>query len=427
MNTAIAESLHSGICLPPGLMVPGPDVSTEQFRLEVFNHSHHTPEEMIEFGAFVTALNVWVAPETGRISMMPTQQDIRALAEAGYGMKKSRMHKNYGGEGRLQAALGFFVDGQVPDETELVNRLKWMASEIFPYDSMPDGGVLNIKEILRWGYLRNLLPSREIIYRVLGGNTSTVQKIFGIEKPDAKRYTTVRDTFKIGVRILDECGGPITQAELNERYAHLFFGLPYSTIRAHHGSLNNFWAAFGFYPNARGISSDELIGLGVKYAFQNGGNLIKRDEVSRLSAQYKFPSAAPIIERFRTHGEYLAHVRKEYLRFRHVRGAMRTASVSGEVIDMVTAVYRPGVQFESGVREHLDVLSVISNKTYEARYVRSLIRNGFSLTNDEDYLLQLDDFKAYLIFLGINDREDWAYLLSLMPHTDVAETMAALQ
>ena len=202
--------LDVDVGLPPGLWLPTADEPVDRFRSEVFNHSNHPYEDIVDFGVFATAMTALAANDK-RPSFMPSQMILLELYTAGYGVQPKRVQRVYGGESRLQRALGFYPNRSKPGKEEIFERCRWMAEFVLPKVIEPNPALKTVHGILSWGTKRNLLPSTDVVRSAVNGDTTEIRRIFGIEKPDTLVLVTKRDLFKFGAKIIDENGGPLGQ------------------------------------------------------------------------------------------------------------------------------------------------------------------------------------------------------------------------
>jgi hypothetical protein len=401
--------------LPPGLWLPTATESTEQYRRDVFNHSSHTYEEIVDYGAFMVALAVMGVSEHPRTSYMPTRADMIAMNEAGYGVTPKILSSHYGGLTRLQQSLGFFPRRYHPPLEELTARLKWMAGYALDLEADFDEPTKSVKDVIWWGATRDLLPSREIVYDVLGRDTCAIQKVFAIEKPNARKQVSYLDLYRFGAKVIAKNDGPIMQEELDERYGQDFIEKPHFIIHALWGSAGKFWLEFGYVPNSRAFNRNQLVNLGIQLAIKTGGAPLTVKTISQLSKSQKFPSMQPIIRLFGGPGSFNQEVAQGYEAFLNTRRKLGDQGVSCEMANLACANFDPTAEFEAGLLAHIPELAVLSAQSEEAKYVRRIIGRGFDLESETFYNWQVADVNTMLKKLGLVTDAQKRFVSGLIP------------
>ena len=174
--------LEVGKGLPPGLWLPRAEEPTEIYSRTTFNHKNHDFADLLDYGAFVTALAMFDAERSGRICLMPNLKDFDSLFEAGYGLSEKNVKLN-GGIKKIQLALGFYPEGYTPVKEQLITRFKWLYEYALPL-AEGDEAVkhMSMEDIINWGSARRLTPSTKICYPALNGDTSNLRMLLGIDK-----------------------------------------------------------------------------------------------------------------------------------------------------------------------------------------------------------------------------------------------------
>ncbi len=406
--------LDVDVGLPPGLWLPTADEPVDRFRSEVFNHSNHPYEDIVDFGVFATAMTALAANDK-RPSFMPSQMILLELYTAGYGVQPKRVQRVYGGESRLQRALGFYPNRSKPGKEEIFERCRWMAEFVLPKVIEPNPALKTVHGILSWGTKRNLLPSTDVVRSAVNGDTTEIRRIFGIEKPDTLVRVTKRDLFKFGAKIIDENGGPLGQDAIDQEYPYEFLRAPYHTIIVHFGTLNAFWEHFGYFSDARTMGANKLLEVGVRLAIENEGFNFSRDDINRLSKQKRFPSSFPLIRLFGSYVAYREAVRQEYEIFLIMAKELSAAGVCDEVIKIVGASYSTDETYAQITNKNILALSKISASKPAAKLVRNILRKGFDLRDDELWEMQTEDFRTSLTALGIKSPDEISYIFGLVP------------
>jgi hypothetical protein len=406
--------------LPPGLWLPTAEESTEQYLRENFDHTEHSYEEIIDYGAFVVAMSVMGADQRERKSFMPQKFELRDMHRAGYGISERRIMRDYGGLKKLQGALGFYPRGYVPTREELLERLRWMASYSFDPETDLDGPATSVNKIIAWGANRNLLPSQKVIYDVLEGDTTEAQHIFGTERPFILKNYDMTQVYKLGAMVIRENGGPIRLLEdMNVQYRYLFpKNTPHRVIEEFFGSSNKFWQEFGYIPDARRMSSQDLIGAGVRIAIESRDPVFTKKRIEELSKQKRFASKEPIHSRCGGVINYRERVMEVYDEFLRMRDDAIEAGVSEETVVVVCRNFEATPEFETWLTENRNIFVKLSNSLPSGQYARSIIKNGLNLEDDVIRHMQLTDLKNALRTIGIVSKKDLQVILGLIPRID---------
>lgn len=413
--------------LPPGLHLPSAEVDTEQYRVENFNHPNHDFEQVVEFGAFVTALNVLRAAHMigentlDRSYVMPTQKDFRLLFNAGYGLSQRMITHHYGGEGRIQAALNFHPKGSRPGKEAILERLQWMSDYALPQDSTFDHASATVRGVMYWGIHRRLLPGEDVIREALDWDTSNIDRMFGIERLNLLAHNTKQDVYRLGARVIKEHGEPLTQDELNRQYDREFVGKVDNVIVAYFGSPSKFWAEFGFYSWTKGLPGDELIDEGVRFLIANPGARLSYRKIEQMSLEKRFFDNDLIKDRFGSLVLYQEQVAKKYQEYLNVCGELMDVGVSEEILELAARRLHTKTGGFDLWRKHADALVKLSVSRPAARYVRRFIAEGPDLTDKESFQMQGEDLMKYIDHLGISTVADRRFVLGLVPFLDQYE------
>lgn len=425
MSLDTRETSSPDIILPPGLWLPLAEEPTDQYLSSNMDRPDLPYELLVDYGSFIVALNVLAAVDTENLNYIPKQEHFRALRKVGYGISIARLEGEFGGLRNLQGTLGFFADNVIPSESEVLDRLKWMATGPLNDDTMPSGETLSVIRIFKWGWGRKLLPSDDALTTVLGPQRGEkVRRIFGMDMPpDVHRYYTARDTYKLGQRILDKHGAPIKQLEVDNLYSDDYIYKPYNIIRATCGSMFELWSSFGLYPDLSGVKAERLIDLGAQYALRNAGQLPARHTARLLSRELQFMNIDKIINEFGNYSTYKKEVNRALQQFGNLTSALIQEGVSDDVIHLLGANFRSSPDFSSRALMYVGALQSLSSASYHAGFVRKLLLDGFDLRNDDVYRMQLLDLKRSLRIIGVRDKAHIRYMLGLMPRIDIDETV----
>ena len=403
--------------LPPGLWLPTPDEPTDKFLVEHFNHGKHPYEEVIELGIFTVTLACFDEERRNHGSLMPTEQDLRELYNAGYGLNRYQIDNNYGGYARLQKALGFYPRDYWPKEEDLKERLQWMADHSLAREDHFAGSRDSVEDILSWGKRRDLLPSRAIMEKVLGKDLSTVRTVFAIERPKTQERYTVMDAYKMAAEALRRNNGlPVTQVQFNEMFAAECEVRPYQIVGTFCGSMRSLWREFGFITETGDMDRNDLISAGVRHMIQSGNPTITKPLVERLSAAKKFPSMQPIRKEFQgSIAVYRDAVTKAYETYLAFEAELIEQGVSREVCALASRKYEVGEEYTQLLTNNVNVLTIISGESESAQYVRTVIARGFDLEHELTMEMQLIDLKAALKKLGITTESGTRFIFELIP------------
>lgn len=423
------NSLPTEIGVPPGLLLPLPEESTEQFRAENFNHLHLTMEDMVDYGAFIVALLVLDAPRSGRVSMMPTHGDIDQLYEAGYGLQRWRLQQpNVGGIIPFQTALGFYPSGTSPKPPEeIIARYQWIADNAYspPADRDVSAESIGIMEIVRWAAKRHLAPSPNQIHRQLGGSTLALRKIFDVERKHVGEANKFLRLYRFGARIVAEHKGPISSELMDELYADEFIGKPYETIRNAVDSYTDFWMEFGFLPKTPSLSKQEIVNLGVQRAIRKEKMDLNIPKIEELSAQNRFVSRLPIRKYFKGIAGYTCLVEDDYEVYLQIKEEFVANGVTGDVVQAACRKFDASTDFSLWLKQHENVLVKLSAKSWQANWIMDIVRNGFDLVHDDIFGMQLEDMSHALRQLRISG-ESARFIFDLIPRIDSDEALTMI-
>lgn len=404
------------IHLPPGLWLPLAEESTEQYKDEVFDRADHEYERIVDFGMFAVALACFDDERRDHGSLMPTERDIRGLKQAGYGVSRYHIDRDYGGYARLQAALGYYPRDYKPTREDLIGRLKWIADEVIPSATHFEGSRNQVEDLLQWGKRRRLLPSRQIVHEVLDGDKELLRDIFLLPNmPTADGYSKA-DVYRMAAKVLKEHGGPVTQKEFNELAPSSRSSKPYQAVFHTFGSMRNLWKEFGYITDSATMTAQDLVGCGVRFSIQNDGAKLTKPIIESLSKAKRFPSTFMIAKEFGgSIRQYREEVGELYKLFEAAKKQLISYGVSQEMIKLIAWQYKVGVDFENYLLDHREILKTLSEDSKSAKYITGLIQSGFDLEFDYIAKMQHTDFCKHLDILGINDRENRNFVLGLIP------------
>lgn len=410
--------------LPPGLWLPTADEPTDKYRSENFRRNDLPYEDIVEYGSFVVAMALRSAPQTGRINFIPKGTDITEMYQAGYGFPIDRLEPR-GGMSRLQHALGFYPRRFIPTREELLARLRWMAT--YSLDVEEDlNGSRNVRSIMLWGSARNLLPGIKVMQKVLGKDTTPeIQRIFAIEKPNSREQLSYLDVYRFGAKVLSENDGkPLRQQELDAKYKDYFLAAPYSVLVAFFGASNKFWLEFGHLTHARGFSPNELINIGVRYAIETGQPSFSHGDIVKLSADNKLPSTYPMGHYFDGVVGYRDRVNEHYDKYVSLRDELVAQGISPEAVKTACREFEANEEFAGWLRENADVLQKLSRDLPAAKYALRLMSSGFSLLDEEIFMMQYVDLRRGLQSLGITSEEKLRFVFRIIPRINADEALA---
>ena len=416
--------------LPPGLWLPTAEESTDRFLVATFNHGNHQPEDIVELGMFAVALLVVDSAynNSKRVSMMPTREDFRDLYTAGYGVNTNHFQNTYGGAPHIHEALGFYTKHTLdPTPTELIHRLRWLSRYSLKLDvEFPEQNP-RVRQILKWGADRHLLPPVQVVKETLDNYAPEVRRIFSVEIPRYKEQNTFADAYRLGARVVRDKGKAITESELNKDYADACVGRPSAMIRTLFGSYSKFWHEFDLFEDSFGVTEDDLVNIGVRYAIRTGDTHLTRVKINALSSQQRFPSASLIARRLQISSldPYRQRVAKGYSQYMAIRHELEQNGVSAEVSELACHRFEIGPSFSEKLIANQEVLIKISQNSYHAEYVRYLIKTGFNLLDEEIYDMQIADLKAVTKRLGIARKSASRLIVDLIPCVNTDELLAA--
>jgi hypothetical protein len=409
--------------LPPGLWPPRAEEPTDQFLKENFNHDDHTDAELITYGAFVVGLALLGPP---RESMMPKREDFADMYEAGYGLSVNRLTTTYGGTRRLQRLMGFSVKGDVPEQPELIDRLRWMARyslQPFRGENFPPKSA---EAVMHWGQSKDLLPSTPVIEDVLGGRARThalFVRLFSIEKPRVRELYTFLDVYKFGATVIRENDGPLTRSEMNEKYHDYFRLNPYSVILSFFGSLHAFWLEFDHVADASGLTPQDVIHLGIRRAIADDDPCFTRKRVAELSRAKRFPNKP--VQNLGGVMAYTELVEPGYQAYQKVRDRLVGCGVNESLVKSICQrKFEPTPEFEAWLCARIGLLRTLSLSTSYAQFLRELVQDGFDLDREAAYKLQQIGLPTALENLGIEGSQK-RQLYELIPRIDPNEALAS--
>jgi hypothetical protein len=418
MNSVLA--VEKG--LPPGLWLPTPEESTDQYLRSEFNNRSHRLEDVLDYGSFVVALALLSAEETGRVAMMPVTTDLEELFDTGYGVSPDYLRRKHGGISQLQLGLGFYPRGFIPPVEDLMERMKWIKEYAMQHEyTEQEIESMNFHDLLTWGSSRRLSPDPQLVYKMLDSDTTVIRKHIGMEKRNPKRQYTPNDLFRFGATVIEENGGPLSFQELDEKYADEFVGSPYGTIRTVFGTLTNFWLEFGYFTTMRAIDKEDLLNLGVRWAIQHEGTILHTGQIRRLSPQNLFPSQQAVINRFGRISVYREEVEQAYQEYLVLEKELVSRGVDTKVSRLTGRIFIKGTEFSEWVLSHSEALALLSVDSKDTQYILKLLSNGFNLADKTVGDMQLEDMLIVLKRVGIKSKDDRNFVLALIPRFDSSD------
>jgi hypothetical protein len=406
--------------LPPGLRLPIAGESTDQYLAENFNHSSHSYEDVVSMGSFVVALILLDDQKAERISWMPTENDFIEMYEAGYGFSPKLLRKS-GGTGKLQLGLGFYSREYIPSEEEFLDRLKWVADRAYPLENgQASSNNATFDDILTWGSVRRLLPSRNKIYKMFNGDTTVARSHIGKERSDYRKHCTHHDIYRFGAKVIIENDGPLNIADLNEKYKEEFTVTPYERIRNKFGTSSKFWLEFGYAINPS-LDREALLNLGIRWAIQHDGEIVDTSKIAELSRENRFPSKQPIKNNFGGISPYTKEVSQSYKWYLRLEKELEYRGVLPEVTKLASRLFERGLVFDTWLKDNTDTMRVLSADSEDSSYARSLMRDGLNLENDDIFNVQLKELISALKRLGIKSRDSVNFVLEIVPRLNPKE------
>lgn len=419
MNSVLATEKG----LPPGLWLPTAEESTEQYLTVNFAQRDLEPEDLIDLGSFMVALAFLDAPNSGRISMMPTTQDVKEMYEAGYGIPIRSLNRQPGGLQGLQKDLGFYPRGSTGTKPELITRFQWLYEHAYRIDcdDRQDDEIRTIDDLMLWGSARNLTPGRNRVYEAFQGDTSELRRAVNLEERDRHRRYAMLDLYKFGARVLEEHGKPIKITELNAQYPDEFIATPGETIIGYFGSYTDFWLEFDRLPLSAKLSKRQILDLGVRRLIANDGEMLITGDVNELSKEMRFPSRAPIVRLFDDLPTYFAAIKQEYDNYLKLQAELSLQGVSEETLKVACQKYQSTPEYAQWIRDHVGVLRKLSSESSAAQYVKVIMSRGFDLASEVIFELQRDDLRRSLRTAGIRRKEEIRFILELIPRISAEE------
>lgn len=423
MNSLLASEK----CLPPGLWLPTADEPTAQYLTTNFANKERSYEELVEYGKFIVALTVLGQDTSCRVSLMPNENDIKDMHDAGYGIPEHTLFRKHGGITKLQRALGFFPKNYFPGKGETLERFQWISKHAYQMDPLPQGGN-DIQDIIAWGSARHLSPGPKMVYRIFEGDTTELRKLFDLEKHDYRRQYTKLDLYRFGAKVLHENGKPISRDELNNSYPDEFVSSPKAVIGLRLGSLTEFWAEFGYLPQSLAqLSDQDVLNFGVRKAIRDEGYSINYPMMQKLSKDRVFPSKSLIHSRFGGNRAYADLVMLDYGRYLALKDTYHAKGVSPNVFKVACRLFTATAEFEARLDTSSPALAKLSIDSPASRYVLLIMQKGFDLLDKQTMALQFDDFTMFLHQLGITSLAEVHQIFDIVPRFDADEAILILR
>lgn len=423
MNAPQAPELF----LPPGLLLPMADEPTEQYKIENFTLRELEPEDIIDYGIFLVALATFDTNDTSpRKCYMPTRNDWEEMYQEGYGLPYTTFVRKHGGMARLQHNLGFYPHGQSIVEDELVQSLQWVVEDCIPRAADIDADNFTVDEVLRWGAVRRLLPSRRLIYEYYEGDIFNLAFSAGLEVRDQTRLISDFDMFLFGEIVLRDHGKPLGREELNTFYAEYFCTQPIYVIARKFGTLNQFWQNFGYILEGKGLSREMTVAHGVRRQIIDDGEPLSRGRIEQLSKEYRLFSRGTIFKFYDSLEPYLNDVSEAYTAYQTIESEYAEKGIDSAVLQSLASThFTTDESFKELINEHESILTAISSD--KAAFARYILENGFRLDDIEIMKYQLLDLKSVLWGVGIkSDRAVYSFL-TFVPRINPVEVFEMMK
>lgn len=409
--------------LPPGLWLPTAEEPTDKFLAENYTLKNRPFEDIVDYGAFVVALAYLDQENSGRISFMPRTADINQMHNAGYGPSYKMLQ--YGGKGgfvKLNSALGFYPRNFKPDPNTLLDRFRWIAN--YAYDLDPtEGPLTSTDQIMHWGALRNLSPAVEVTRQVLGNTSAPLREIINLPEISYRQRFTYLDLYRFGAKVMAENGGPISQTELNKKYAGQLGEQPHQTIVHFFKTYSRFWLEFDCVNTTSGLRETELLNLGVQRAIAEGDVAITADVINSFSAKNMFASRQPIYKHFRGISTYRQRVKTEYAKFIKLQNEFMESGVDTTVLATICRKFECTPEYEAKLRANTSAMQKLSVGWDSARYVLSILCSGFNLLDEPIMEMQFEDFVASIRKIGIKGISEQRFIFDTVPRFDTDEAL----
>ncbi len=421
------EVWTTGKNLPPGLWIPTADEPTDRYLAENFAGRELEPEELSDLGSFVVARVAYEQDQTERVSLMPVLSDFDELYKAGYGFSSNTLVHRHGGIKRVQRLLGFYPHEFMPSAEEVIERFQWIADHAYALDPLP-GALRDVGQIMLWGSVRNLTPSRNKTYKILKGNTTILRKMFGVEHMDWHGQYSYLDMYRFGALVIHENNGPISVEELNKRYADRFVSTPEAAIRLSFKTMNRFWQEFDYLPpRSHGLTKEDILSFGVRRVITVGKVEIDRPIISALSLQMKFPSMSLIDTHFGGVPAYREAVRAAFKQYIGLRNEFCARGVSPLVFNAVCRNFHTSTAFEAHLRTNTATLLKLSADSNASKYVATILRHGFNLLDERIMDMQFEDFIRSLNSLGVRREQELRFVFDHVPRYNTDEALERLR
>lgn len=413
--------------LPPGLWLPGADEPTELYLTENMRQRHREGElafeDIVDYASLIVALAFYDAPQSGRVSMMPTSKDFRAMFTAGYGLNWRNLQEyctdeKSGSVRKIQKALNFSPQGDNPSQEELVTRFKWVVEHAYPLDN-PEGRDTpsTLRELLDWSSARKFTPAQGRVLKIFNGDTTILQRAVKLERSGGEPSPRLR-LYRFGARVLKEEGGSLTAPELDKNYKGAFSSTASNCIERVFGNYRDFWLEFDIVQKHSKFTPEKIVELGTRWRIENDGRIINSSVIKALASASRFPVVDVIYDGFGGISNYQREVDQAYAEFLQLEVGLTASGVAPHIIKLVGRSFERGPEFSGWIDNNIACLVRLSNDGRQTRWVIGIMEGGFDLLNEDIFQAQLNDVVAILRKLGLGSEDAIRLVFDLTPRID---------
>ncbi len=408
--------------LPPGLFLPTAEEDPSKYELQYFRGPNPVEDwRLVDYGAFVTSLVAFDAAAGNRLSLMPNRNDFRAIHEAGYGPTVWRIQRTMGIVG-VQQSLGFYPRNYRPDQNTILERYEWIQTNIFDPHNMHKGAIA-VRPIVEWCTDRDLAPHLALLQEIFDGDIDPVRKIFGIRKRSPLKDSPYTELFKLGAQIMHDHGSMLPSRQFNTGYRTDSGVQPVWAADRLFGGANKFWLEFGQVRDTSGLSLQDFVNVGTRYAIRSGDRELARKTVKEKSAEKRLPTGSSLTQQAGGLPAYREMVNIDLALYDKLVMELDGIGVLPEVTQIFCGKFEPTEEFRNWLISGKDVLAAFTENYDKTTYVRKIINQGFNLLDDEIFDLQLMDFMNELQRIGIDDRENVRFVLGAVPCVNADEIL----
>lgn len=416
------QTLERPLPLPPGLHLPTADEDPDKFRSENYHPKGLEDWQVLDFGSFVVALAAFDVAEGNRVSLKPLRDDLVGLRSEGYGPSARMIQKFYHSYQGLQHGLGFSVKQVTPDRDELLTRFEYIADNLLdPKEEF--GDQYTMLELLTWCSMRDLAPYIDTAREVLGGSLNDVRVIFGAREKDVAPSLTHTDLYRFGAKVLDEQKKVPLVRELKQKYQHAFGIDPVWAIGREYTNTNRFWLEFDRVRDTHGMTSQQVVNLGTRYAIRTGDRELPFVALEEAANQHLLPSLNSYERHLDGIRDFRGLVQRDLEAYDALVGELAEEGISADVVQAFCGKFEPTDEFQEWLHGGKDILVKLSQNSEDASYILRLLRDGLDLLHEPTYNYQLRDLKKHLKSLGISKRGDMRFVFTAVPRLNPNEAL----